>query len=126
MVRIISITKVQTLTCVSLDHHPIIILPKGFCGKAQRPWHFKQLCLENSGCHDTVERAWISDSSVFPMESVTTKIDACRISLMQWCKSSICNVSKSLAKKKHLLKQVEAAAICGKGMEAFLKLKYEV
>ena len=32
--------------------------------------------------HNTVERAWISDSLVFPMESVMTKIDACRTSLM--------------------------------------------
>nr|POF09816.1 hypothetical protein CFP56_67424 [Quercus suber] len=45
---------------------------------------------------------------------------------MQWSKSSICNVSKSLAEKKHLLKQVEATAISGKGMEAFLKLKSEI
>ena len=120
------ITKVQTLTCVSSDHHPIIILPKGFYGKAQRPWCFEQLWLENSGYHDTVVRAWMSDSSVFTMESVMTKINACRISLMQWSKSSICNVSKSLAEKKHLLKQVEAVAICGKGMEAFLKIKSEV
>ena len=35
-------------------------------------------------------------------------------------------MSKSLADKKHLLKQAEAVAICGKGMEAFLKLKSEV
>ena len=39
------ITKVQTLICVSSNHHPIIILPKGFYGKAQRPWHFEQLWL---------------------------------------------------------------------------------
>ena len=31
--KLFPITKVQTLTCVSSDHHPIIILPKGFCGR---------------------------------------------------------------------------------------------
>ena len=44
------ITKVQTLTCVSSDHHPIIILLEGFCGKPQRPWRFEQLWLVNRGC----------------------------------------------------------------------------
>lgn len=120
------ITKVQTLTCVSSNHHPIIILPEGFCGKAQRPWCFEQLWLENSGCHDTVQRAWMTDSSIFPMESVMTKIDVCQTHVMQWSESSICNVSKSLTEKKHLLKQAEATTISGKGTEAFLKLKSEI
>lgn len=68
----------------------------------------------------------MTDSSVFPMESVMTKINVCRTHLMQWSKLSICNVSKSLTKKKHLLKQAEAIAICDKGIEAFLKLKSEI
>ena len=33
---------------------------------------------------------------------------------------------KIFGREKHLLKQAEAAAICGKGMEAFLKIKFEV
>lgn len=68
----------------------------------------------------------MTDSSVFPMKSVMTKINVCRTHLMQWRKLSICNVSKSLTEKKHLLKQAEATTICGKWIEAFLKLKSEI
>ena len=103
-----------------------MILPEGFCGKAQRPWHFKQLWLENSGCHDTVERAWRMVSSVISMTSVMTKIEACKQQLTQLSKLTICNVSKTLAEKKNLLKQVEAAAVRGRDVDVFLKLKFEI
>ena len=114
------ITKFQTLVCVSSDHNPIVILPEGFCGKAQRPWHFEQLWLDNSGCHDTVERDWLMVSLVISMTSVMTKIEACKQQLTQWSKLTICNVSKTLAEKKNLLKQVKAAAVRGRDVDVFL------
>ena len=51
-------TKVRTLVCGSLDHRPLLILPKGFIVKPQRPWRFENLWLENEGCYDTVAGAW--------------------------------------------------------------------
>ena len=121
-----AITKFQTLVCVSSDHNPIVILPEGFCGKAQMPWHFDQLWLDNSGCHDTVERDWLMVSLVISMTSVMTKIEACKQQLTQWSKLTICNVSKTLAEKKNLLKQVKAAAVRGRDVDVFLKLKFEI
>ena len=65
-------------------------------------------------------------SSVISMTSVMTKIEACKQQLMQWSKLTICNVSKTLAEKKNLLKQVKAAAVRGRDVDVFLKLKFEI
>ena len=65
-------------------------------------------------------------SSVISMTSVMTKIEACKQQLTQLSKLTICNVSKTLAEKKNLLKQVEAAAVRGRDVDVFLKLKFEI
>lgn len=65
-------------------------------------------------------------SLVISMTSVMTKIEACKQQLTQWSKLTICNVSKTLAEKKNLLKQVKAAAVRGRDVDVFLKLKFEI
>ena len=65
-------------------------------------------------------------SLVISMTSVMTKIETCKQQLMQWSKLTICNVSKTLAEKKNLLKQVKAAAVRGRDVDVFLKLKFEI
>ena len=65
-------------------------------------------------------------SLVISMTSVMTKIETCKQQLMQWSKLTICNVSKTLAEKKNLLKQVDAAAVRGRDVDVFLKLKFEI
>lgn len=65
-------------------------------------------------------------SLVISMTSVMTKIETCKRQLMQWSKLTICNVSKTLAEKKNLLKQVKAVAVRGRDVDVFLKLKFEI
>ena len=65
---------------------------------------FRAIVAGEYRLHNTVERAWISDSLVFPMESVMTKIDACRTSLMQWSNRPSVMCQNLWLRKKHLLK----------------------
>lgn len=95
---------------------PISILLEGFIEKTQRPWRFEQLWLENNGCHDIVERVWRMASSGSPMADVMSKIEACQRQLTQWSKNLVCNVSKTLKEKTHLLKNAEAAVAKGKNI----------
>ena len=65
-------------------------------------------------------------SLVISMTSVMTKIETSKQQVMQWSKLTICNVSKTLAEKKNLPKQVKAAAVRGRDVDVFLKLKFEI
>ena len=76
-------TKVQTLSCVSSDHSPILILPEGFGIKSQRSWRFEQMWLENRGCHDAVLEVWDRAVSGSPMATAVSKLEACQEKLIQ-------------------------------------------
>ena len=119
-------TKVQTLSCVSSDHSPILILPDGFNAKTQRPWRFEQMWLENRGCHDAVLEAWDREVAGLPMETVVSKIGVCQLKLTQWSKHSFCNVSVELKEKRKLLQVAEREAAQGKNVEVLWRLKSEV
>ena len=119
-------TKVQTLSYVSSDHSPILILPEGFGIKSQWPWHFKQIWLENKGCHDTVLEVWDRAVSISPMAAMVSKLEACQDKLIQWSKHSFCNVSVELKEKQKLLQVAEREAALGKNTEVFMQLKSEV
>ena len=51
-------TKVQHLECGSLDHKPILILPKGIPKRRREPWRFEQMWLEDPRCKEVVVSAW--------------------------------------------------------------------
>ena len=102
-VDLFPVTKVQTLSCVTSDHSPILILPDGFGVKSQRPWHFEQMRLESRGCHNTVIEAWDMAISGLPAAAIVSKIDSCQRRLTQWSKHSFCNVLVELMGKKKLL-----------------------
>ena len=72
--------------------------------------------LSSCGCHDIVERVSRMASSDSLMADVMSKIEACQRQLTQWSKNSVCNVSKTLKEKTHLLKNVEAAVAKGKNI----------
>ena len=119
-------TKVQTLSYVSSDHSPILILPEGFGIKSQRPWRFEQIWLENRGYHDTVLEVWDRAVSSSPMATMVSKLEACQDKLIQWSKHSFCNVSVELKEKQKLLQVAEREAALGKNTEVFMQLKSEV
>ena len=120
------VTKVQTLSCVTSDHSPILILPNGFGAKLNRPWRFEQMWLENRGCYDTVKGTWERVATGSPMATVMSKIEACQRSLTQWSKHSFCNVSAELMGKKKLLQAAELEAAQGRNVDFFMQLKGEV
>ena len=101
-------TKVQTLSCVSLDHSPIFILPDGIAPKKQKPWRFEQLWLENKGCHDIVTAAWKDGVKI------------CQNQLRRWSKNFVCNISKTLLEKKKSLELAEAVAVRKGGGEVWM------
>ena len=106
-------TKVQTLSYVSSDHSPILILPEGFGIKSQRPWRFEQIWLENRGCHNTVLEVWDRAVLSSPMAAMVSKLEACQDKLIQWSKHSFCNVSVELKEKRKLLQVAEREAALG-------------
>ena len=120
------VTKVQTLSCVTSDHSPILILPNGFGAKLKRPWRFEQMWLENRGCYDTVKSTWERAAMGSPMVKVMSKIEACQQSLTQWSKHSFCIVSTELMGKKKLLQTAELEAAQGRNVDFFMQLKGEV
>lgn len=120
------VTKVQTLSCVSSNHSPILILPNGFGVKSQWPWRFKQMWLENRGCHDTMVEEWETTISDSPMAATVSKIEACQRKLIQWSKHSFCNVSVELKEKRKLLQAVEREAAQGKNVESLWRLKSKI
>lgn len=82
--------------------------------------------LENNGCLATVERAWSLASSGSPMVDVMLKVEACQQQIIKWSKDSVCNVSKTLKEKLHLLRSAEATTVKGRNVEFYLNLKSEI
>ena len=60
-------TTIIMLECGSSDHKPLIIHPCGVPMKPNKPWRFKQIWLEDDGCHDTVALAWSDSVKGTPM-----------------------------------------------------------
>jgi len=52
-------TKVIHLECGSSDHKPILICLDGIPKLWQKPWRFEYTWLEEKGCKDTIEVAWL-------------------------------------------------------------------
>ena len=47
----------KVMECSSSEHKPLLIYPCGVPMKFNKPWHFKQIWLEDEGCHDIVASA---------------------------------------------------------------------
>ena len=47
----------KVMECSLSEHKPLLIYPCGAPMKFNKPWHFKQIWLEDEGCHDIVASA---------------------------------------------------------------------
>ena len=119
-------TKVHTLEVGSSNRKPILILPRGFVVKQNRPWRFEQMWLEDDGCHDIVAATWSINPEGSPMFKVVEKINTCQKKFRGWSKTNFYNVCRILSEKKKSMKAVEELAVQGGGVDFFLQLMEEV
>ena len=56
------------MECSSSEHKPLLIYPYGVPVKFNKPWRFKQIWLEDEGCHDIVASAWREGEGGFTNE----------------------------------------------------------
>ena len=96
-------TTVRHLHCYSSDHRPISLSlnPNNEAQRwSRRSFKFEEMCLADSGCSDTVLRAWQADQQGTPMFKVTKKLKKCKKMLKSWSKEHFGSVKSQIAKKK--------------------------
>nr|POE97565.1 putative ribonuclease h protein [Quercus suber] len=69
--------------------------------------------LTDSGCSDTVVRAWQVDHQGTPMFKVTKKLKKCKKMLKSWSKEHFGSIKSQIARKKELLWKAEELAAKG-------------
>ena len=119
-------TKVVHLECGSSDHKPILICLNGIPKPRNKPWRFEHMWLEEEGCRDTVESAWLFDAPGQAMSRVEGKISHCQAKLKWWSRIAIGNITRLLKEKKELLRKAEEVAIAGGSINKVLRLKKEI
>ena len=78
--------------------------------------------LEEEGCRDTVESAWLFDAPSQAMSRVEGKISHCQAKLKWWSRMAIGNITRLLKEKKELLRTAKEVAIAGGSMNKVLRL----
>ena len=119
-------TKVIHLECGLSDHKPILISLNGIPKLRQKPWHFEHMWLEEEGCRDTVESAWLFNALGQAMTRVEGKISHCQKQLKWWSRIAIGNIIRLLKEKKELLRKEKDAAIRGRSINRVTRLKKEI
>ena len=111
-------TTVRHLHCYSSDHRPISLSlnPNNEAQRwSRRSFKFEEMCLADSGCSDTMLRAWQANQQGTPMFKVTKKLKKCKKMLKSWSKEHFGSVKSQIAKKKKLL--WKAGELAAKGGE---------
>ncbi|KAK7837473.1 lectin 1 [Quercus suber] len=60
-----------------------------------KPWRFEHMWLEEEGCRDTVEAAWLFDAPGQAMARVEGKISHCQAKLKWWSRVEIGNITRN-------------------------------
>ena len=97
-----SATKVIHLECGSSDHKPILICLNGIPKLWNKPWRYEHMWLEEEGCRDTVESAWLFNALGQAMSRVEEKISHCQAKLKLWSRMEIGNITRLLKEEKEL------------------------
>ncbi|XP_030923315.1 uncharacterized protein LOC115950217 [Quercus lobata] len=119
-------TKVVHLECGTSDHKPIMIHLLGIPKRINKPWRFEQMWMKDEGCREVIEDAWSYVHQGNPMSRVEGKVERCRKNLKWWSKVAFDNVTRSLRKKKELLRLAEVEAIRGGSFSRVQRLKKEI
>ena len=93
-------TKVIHLECGLSDHKPILICLNGIPKLRQKLWRFEHMWLEEEGCRDMVETAWLFNAPDQAMTRVEGKISHCQAQLKWWSWVAIGNITRLLNEKK--------------------------
>ena len=86
---------IRHLHCHTFDHHPISLIfnPNNESQRwYRRPFRFEEMWLTDSGCSDTMLRAWQVQQEDTPMFKVTKKPKKCKKMLKSWSKYHFGNV----------------------------------
>ena len=122
-------SKVSHLECGCSYHKAIIIHPLGIPIRQNKPWRFKQVWLQDEGCHATVEEVWGSaQGCMSPLVSIKTNLERVQKGLKNWSKNPFGNITKQLGIVRINLREAEAKAMQnGRGqMDLVLSLKEEL
>ena len=88
-------SKVSHLECGCSYHKAIIIHPLGIPIRQNKPWRFKQVWLQDEGCHATVEEVWGSaQGCMSPLVLVKTNLERVQKGLKNWSKNYFSNITK--------------------------------
>ena len=120
---------VRHLHCYSSDHRPISISlnPNNEAQRwSRRPFRFEEMWLANSGCSDTMLRAWQADQQGTPMFKVTKKLKKCKKMLKSWSKEHFGSFKSQIAKKKELLWKAGELAAKGGEYEPVVTLRRDL
>lgn len=96
-------TKVIHLECGLSDHKPILICLNGIPRSRHKPRRFEHMWLEEEGCRDTIESAWLFNALGEAMTRVEGKISHCQTKLKWWSRMAIGNITSLLKEKKAAL-----------------------
>ena len=122
-------TTVRHLHCYSSDHRPISISlnPNNEAQRwSRRLFRFEEMWLADSGCSDTMLRAWQADQQGTPMFKVTKKLKKCKKMLKSWSKEHFGSFKSQIAKKKELLWKAGELAAKGGEYEPVVTLRRDL
>ncbi|KAK7824472.1 hypothetical protein CFP56_034315 [Quercus suber] len=106
--------RVKHFQCFTSDHRSILLAlnPNGESHKWNRkPFRFEAMWTSDSGCSNTVSRAWTHQVEGTPMHRAVTKLKWCKKKLKRWSRQHFGNVKNQIQKMKELLWKAEVESI---------------
>ncbi|KAK7858586.1 hypothetical protein CFP56_011438 [Quercus suber] len=89
--------RVELLHCFTSDHRPLLptLDPNGESKKWKcKPFRFEAMWTADSGCRNTVARAWATHVDGTPMHIAAMKLKSYKKKLKKWSRPHFSNVKK--------------------------------
>lgn len=106
--------RVELLYCFTSDHRPLLLSldPNGERHKWKRkPFRFEVMWRSNSGCSNTMSRAWATQAEGTLMHIAAMKLKHYKKKLKKWSQHHFGNTKKQIKETKELLWKAEANSV---------------
>ena len=105
-------TRVHHLPSFTSDHNPLwIVLRDLIFSTTTKPFKFKEMCLAEKGCTDTIQAVWAEQDSTNLGIRVIKKIEKCGVELKKWSMKSFGSIRRELELKKKEIVKAEKEAM---------------